>query len=150
MRGGFIHNLILVDHIAKKASLFGASLDREASIKIGEKILFGDLLIEIGSQKILVDAEMSSKRIANDLLKGAAFEVTELWIVVPNPRVARSVRQKLSQMSIMPRRNGLFVFSLPQALQRFEHLIELISLPNVEMEMKRKSEKIIMKGQYNG
>ena len=150
MRGGYIHNRVLLDHIVKKASQFGATVCREASIEIGEKVRFGDLLIQMGSQKILVEAEMSSKRIENDLAKAAALDVCELWLVAPNPRVVRSIRRKLSQMSIMQGIPGLFILLLPQALQRLEHLFELISFPNAETEKKRKWETIITKGQYNG
>ncbi len=120
MRGGYIHSRVLLDPIAQKAWRFGAQVDREVAIRVDEKVLYGDLLIRGSSKRILVEAELSSKRILNDLAKAAAFGACELWFVVPNPRVARSVRQKLLHLSIELGTPGLFILSLPQALQRLE------------------------------
>ena len=150
MRGGFVHNHVLLESIAKRASQLGAKIDCEVPVGVGERVLYGDLLIQSGSQRILIEAEMSSKRIANDLAKAMALDANELWLVVPNPRVARSIRRKLSQMLIVPRIPGLFILLLPQALQRLEYLFELNSFPNAETEKKRKWETIITKGQYDG
>ena len=122
MRGGYIHNRVLLDSIDQQARRFGAQVDREVAINVGEQILYGDLLIRGSTQLILVEAELSSKRIPNDLAKAAALGACELWVVVPNPRIARSVRQKLLQLSFGPGASGLFILSLPQALQRLEGL----------------------------
>ena len=92
MRGGYVHNRVLLDPIDTKAWRSGARVDREVAIRVGGQVLYGDLLIRDGSKRILVEAELSSKRIPNDLAKAAAFEVCELWLVVPNPGVARSVQ----------------------------------------------------------
>lgn len=120
MRGGYIHNSVLLDPITQSALLFGTQVNREVAIEVDGKILYGDLLIRGSSKRILVEAELSSKRIPTDLAKAAAVGVCELWIVVPNLRVAKSVRQKLLQLSIEPGTPGLFILSLPQALQRLE------------------------------
>lgn len=123
MRGGYIHNRVLLDPIAQKAWCFGAQVDREVAIRVNERVLYGDLLIRARSKRILVEAQLSSKRIPNDLAKAAAIGACELWVVVPNPRVAGSVRQKLLQLSIEPGTSGLFILSLPQALQRLEGIL---------------------------
>ena len=120
MRGGYVHNRILLDPIEKKACRFGGHVDREITIRVGRKVFYGDLLIRRGSKRILVEAELSSKRVPNDVAKAAALRVSELWVVVPNPGVARSVWRKLLQRSIEPGTPGLFVLLLPQALQRLE------------------------------
>lgn len=121
MRGGYVHNRVLLDPIDQKAWSLGVQVDREVAIRVDEKALYGDLLIRGSSKRILVEAELSSKRIPNDLAKAAALGACELWVVVPNPRVARSVRRKLLQLPIEPG-TGLFILSLPQALQRLEGL----------------------------
>ena len=122
MRGGYIHNRVLLDPIDQKAWRFGAQVDREVSIRVGGQVLYGDLLIRSGSKRILVEAELSARRIPNDLAKAVAFRVSELWLVVPNPRLAQSVRRKLLQQSIVPGTSGLFILLLPQALQRLERI----------------------------
>ena len=122
MRGGYIHNRVLLDPIDQKAWSLGVQVDREVAIRVDGKILYGDLLIQGSTKLILVEAELTSKRIQSDLAKAAALGACELWIVVPNPRIARSARQELLQLSSGPGTSGLFVLSLPQALQRLEGL----------------------------
>ena len=131
MRGGYIHNRVLVDPIAQKALCIpGARVDQEVAIRVGNQILYGDLLIQFGCQRILVEAEITAKRIENDLVKAAAMEPCELWVVVPNPRVKKSVERKLSRQLIPLQRVKLFVLLLPQALQRLTEFSELISGSN--------------------
>ncbi len=136
MRGGYVHNHVLLDPIEQKARRLGAAVDREAAIRVGGRVLYGDLLIRGGSRRILVEAELSSRRVPNDLAKAAALGACELWVVVPNSRVAGSVRWNLSQDGTQSR-PGLFVLLLPQALQRVEELIELNSGSNVEIETEK-------------
>ena len=136
MRGGYVHNHVLLDPIEQKARRLGAAVDREAAIRVGGRVLYGDLLIRDGSRRILVEAELSSRRVPNDLAKAAALGACDLWVVVPNPKVARSVRWKLSQQGIQPR-PGLFVLLLPQALQRLGELNELNFGSNVEIKTEK-------------
>jgi uncharacterized glyoxalase superfamily metalloenzyme YdcJ len=136
VRGGYVHNHVLLDPIERKARQLGAVVDREAAITAGGRVLYGDLLIRNGSRQVLVEVEMSSRRVPNDLAKAMA-QAACLWIVVPNARVAESVRRKLSRHETQPQPR-LFVLSLPQALQRLEAMIELNSGSNVERKRKKK------------
>ena len=123
MRGGYVHNRVLLDPIDLRAWRCGLQVDREVMIRVDERVLYGDLLIRGRSKRILVEAELSSKRIRNDLAKAAALGVCELWLVVPNPTVAQSVWRKLLRQSIDPGTSRLFILSLPQALQRLEGIV---------------------------
>ena len=131
MRGGYVHNHILLDPIEKEALRFGAQVDREVAIRVDGRVLYGDLLILGGSKRILIEAELSPKRILNDVAKAAALGLCELWVVVPNPRVARSVRRRVLKQSVELGAR-LFVLLLPQALQRLEEILELNSGSNVD------------------
>ena len=142
MRGGYIHNHVLIDLVAQEAMRLGAQIDCEVAIEVGEKIMYGDLLIQNGLQRILVEAEMSSKRIANDLAKAAALDVCELWILVPNPKVAQSVKRRLSKQSIKLVTPGLFILLLSQALQRLAKFSELNSQAKVITERKKTGKQI--------
>jgi len=124
MKGGYVHNRLLLAPVDRRARELGARVDHEVAINVGDRVLFGDLVINLGSRRILVEAEMSSRRIPKDVAKASALEGCELWILVPNPRVAASVRRKLerSHVRMEPR---IFVFSLPQALQRLGDLFHL-------------------------
>lgn len=138
MRGGYVHNRILLDPLYRKALRLGAQVDCEAAIKVGDRVLYVDLLIRGGPKQILVEAELSSKRVPNDLAKAAEFGVCELWLVVPNPRIAGSVRRKLLRQSIKPGAE-LFILLLPQALQRLEEFSPLNS--GLIMDSGKESEK---------
>ncbi|MCH8080233.1 MAG: hypothetical protein IIA06_10740 [Proteobacteria bacterium] len=138
MRGGYVHNRVLADSIKQKALQLGVQVECEVTIEVERRILYGDLLIQGGDKRILVEVEMSSKRIDKDLVKATALKVCEVWIVVPNPKVAELVRRKIKQLMIVPGVTRLFILLLPQALQRLEELFELNSGSNVEKENKRK------------
>ena len=138
MRGGYVHNCVLLAPIEQKARRRGVAVDREAAIRVGDRVLYGDLLIRDGSRRILVEAELSSRRVPNDLAKAAALEACDLWVVVPNSRVSGSVHRKLAQHGIRSG-PGLFVLSLPQALQRLEEMIELNSRSNGKMGTENKA-----------
>ena len=120
MRGGYVHNRVLIDPIAQKAGRLGAEVNREVAMEVDGRVLYGDLLIRMGSKRILVEAELSARRIPNDVAKAVGSGVCELWVVVPNLTVAQSVRRKVFQQSSIQPRAGLFVLLLPQALQRLE------------------------------
>ena len=125
MSRGYVHDYVLLNPIEQKALQLGATVDCEAAIRVGGRVSYGDLLIQVGSSKwILVEAELSSRRVLNDLAKAAALGACELWVVVPNPTVAKSVYRKLSQHDTQPRFSRLFVLLLPQALQRLAELFE--------------------------
>ena len=138
MRGGYVHNSVLADSIKQKALQLGVQVECEVTIEVERRILYGDLLIQGEDKRILVEVEMSSKRIDKDLVKATALKVCEVWIVVPNPKVAELVRRKIKQLMIVPGVTRLFILLLPQALQRLEELFELNSGSNVEKENKRK------------
>ncbi len=136
MRGGYVHNRVLLEPIAQTALDLGMKVDCEISIVVGERTVYGDLFIQSASRRILVEAEMSSKRITNDLEKAVALKVCELWLVVPNPRVAQSVRRKIAQQPVVLGKHALFVLLLPQALQRLREYCDLFSEANARSEKK--------------
>ena len=141
LKGGYVHNIVLLDPIERSAQQLGAECNCEAKIRIGERTLYGDLLIELASERVLVEAELSPKRIVNDLAKAEAFRVRELWLVVPNPVVGQAVRRRLQQLSTLPGPFRVFVLSLPQALERLANCFALNSWSIVGKERKRKQHR---------
>ena len=111
-RGGHIHNLVLLGPIAEMAlAIPKARVDREAAIKVGDRILYGDLLIQTDHFRVLVEVELTAKRAVNDLAKAAAVAPCELWIVVPNRRVREAVKRRLSVSQLFPAQDvTLFIF----------------------------------------
>ena len=137
-RGGYVHNCLLLEPLERSFVGAGASVRRETPVSISGGTCFGDLLVEHGGRRILVEAERSPHRITNDLHKGMALEVDELWIVVPDTATARAVATRLRRMSVYPNRGGLFVLTLGQALQRVTNCFPLFSKPNEPSENKQK------------
>ena len=95
----FVHDNLL-DSIESLANDVGARSGREVSITSGRNAQRVDLLIEVRDKRIAVEAELTAKRIINDLTKARALQADELWIVVPNSTVANAVKRQLSQLNL--------------------------------------------------
>ncbi len=100
MRGGFIHNVVLVNCLLRAFEREGWSCDTEVPVRLGEGMGFVDLVAELDGYCIAVEAELSAKRIERDLQKAQALHAAELWIVTPNILVAESVRRGLLRLDV--------------------------------------------------
>lgn len=100
MRGGFIHNYVLIAGLLRSFEAQGWSCDTEVPVRMGETIGFVDLLAERDGYCIAVEAEMSARRVDRDLRKADALRATELWIVTPNAHIAGAVRRALHRMDV--------------------------------------------------
>ena len=120
MRGGYLHNHVLVDRLDAAWRSVGASTAREIAITddYGQISGYTDLLARLGPYLIAMEVELSCRRVARDLEKAMALAVTELWIVVPSIRVRRSVERRLQRLGPDPKHGIVFVLTLGQALQR--------------------------------
>lgn len=128
MRGGHVHNRVLLGPVEQVASnLPDVQVEPEAAIEVGNQTLYADLLITIGSKRILIEAEMSARRIEKDLEKAIAFEQCELWIVVPDPKVRKSVQRKLAAQPKPDKRLSVLVLFFSQAIERVRELSDLNS-----------------------
>jgi len=129
MRGGPIHNHVLLDPVDREFKAVGAYTHREMTVRFGKQIGYVDLYAELDSHRICVEAELSAKRIANDLKKAMAANATALWIIVPNVQVRRAVQRQLKRLHLRSN-DGIFVLSLCQALERIRNCFPLISGAN--------------------
>lgn len=80
-----------------------------------------DLFVTLGRERIVCEAELTADRAVRDLAKAHTLKATLLIIVVPNTRVAHSIRKRLA--SVRPRSctsgPDIWVFPLGVAIQRF-------------------------------
>jgi len=129
MRGGPIHNHVLLDPVVQEFKAVGAFTYREKTVRIGKQIGYVDLYAELNSHYICIEAELSAKRIANDLNKAMALNATALWIVVPNVQVKRAVKRQLNRLHLRSSA-GIFVLTLGQAIDRVRNCFPLISGSN--------------------
>ena len=100
MRGGFIHNDVLVNRLLRSFEVEGWSCDTEVPVRMGETIGFIDLVVERDGYCIAVEAELSARRIDRDLQKAQAIRAAELWIVTPHARVSGAVRRAFHRMDV--------------------------------------------------
>lgn len=122
---GFVHEQILLAPLQQEAHLRGADTGREVATGSGRRCGYVDLVIECDRLMIAVEAELSSRRVANDLTKAMAIGADELWIVVPAASIARAAARVLRQLN-RPAKPAVFVLTVGQALHRIRNRFPLI------------------------
>ena len=128
MRGTYLHNEVLIDPLDRAFRSFGATTRLESYVNASGVAGAVDLLVEQPQVRIAIEAELSVRRVGRDLRKAIAVRADELWIVVPNVRLVRSVRRKLSTLPATPIWLDVFVLSQGQALQRVTDCFSMIAV----------------------
>ncbi len=136
MRGGYLHNVILIESVASEAISRGARTWREYAMTRGPRTGYMDLLIEFGTYRIAVEAELTPKRVANDVAKAIGLGVQELWIVVPDAQIARAVHRRLNRVTGHKGELQVFVLTQGQAKQRIMNSFPFCSRANVSISEK--------------
>ena len=126
MDGGTTHKS-MVSSSKKAFRDTGIEVSLQVRIRRGNWSGYIDLLAHTSPKPLVVEVEMSPRRVANDLLKAKALGA-HLWIVVPNQRVATGVRRQLRRLRVREE-TGICVLSLGQALQRIRNCFSLFSMP---------------------
>ena len=97
MRGGRLHRYILqsaVTHLSRR----GFTARWEVWVR-GESFAgFADLTALTPQGLLVVEAELSARRIGGDLTKARLLHATFLWILVPNAAVRRAVHRALDRI----------------------------------------------------
>lgn len=116
MRGGFVHNNVLravekvlrLEIVRAKREFFVPWRDGHHS--------FIDLWVEIGTERIAIEVEMTANRIQKDVAKALTANATQLLIIVPNHDVERKVKGRLL-FSSLPENLKIYCLTLGKALQ---------------------------------
>jgi len=129
MRGGFIHNTILLVPIESFFRDCGASISREFKVPSLPNPGFIDLLIRFDSALIACEAELSPKRVVNDLHKALVVQAHLLLIITPNAAVTRSCYRKIraQQAEINHKNLAIYVFSVGTAREWLKNCFLLFS-----------------------
>ena len=137
MRGDYLHNHVLLDPLERPCREHGAQVHREYNLD-GE---FVDLLIEFDTGRVVVEAELSPDRVANDVAKAQRLGANVLLIVVPTWRIARAVKRKLARLDV-PRPEGLIVHVDPLgvAVQRVTRMMSTCRSVNAHGQQTRRTE----------
>ena len=100
MRNGFIHDRLLLEPLARYLRSRGAKVYREHLIHMGARIGYGDLWVEIGAKRWLIEAENGPRRVPGDLDKARALNADLLAIIAPTWPVTRAIRRRLKFLGV--------------------------------------------------
>ena len=130
MRGGYLHNHLLVRPVEEAFRVHGVRTRREVHAVTEAGQGFIDLVAERDGQIVAVEAELTPRRIQYDVSKAASVGASELWIIVPTWRMADLVRRALEQVNSDVSEPGVFVLTVGQARQRVTQCFPLFSASN--------------------
>lgn len=134
MRGGFLHNSVLLDPLEDHFVRLGADVHREFMVRSDQLLGFVDLFVVLGRHRIACEAELSPARVHRDVQKSLALAATLLLIVVPHPRLLRSIRRRLRLAGEPPCKPTILVLTLGAALQHVRSSLPLFPrmIPDVD------------------
>ena len=120
IRGGYLHNELLVRPVERLLRSTGARVRVEHSVRKGRDTGYVDVYACWPTRSLAVEAELTPSRVDNDVVKAIQLGVDLLVIVTPTAPIARSARRRLGMTSARQRRNGLevWVYPLGPALER--------------------------------
>ncbi len=130
MRGGFLHNHILLDPVEDLLLQLGATVRREHAVHFGGSLGFIDLTAELGHHRIACEAELTADRVLSDLRKAEAWAATLLVIIVPTRRVAQSIQRAVDGAPGVHPPGGVWVLPLGPALARLRDCFRLLPALN--------------------
>lgn len=140
-KGGFVHNQLILKPLRQAFESLGADVQCEHRVGASRASGYLDLLVVLGHHAIAIEAEMSDRRIVNDLRKSSAIGADELWIIAPRPRVAASIRRRLQELPVDLTAMPVRVLTLGQAMDHIEQLKDFFSLacPSMDNRIERPS-----------
>lgn len=141
MRGGFLHNDVLIGVLENEIRRLGGRCRREVQVVVQNHLRYIDLAAEVAGRQIALEAELTSKRVRNDIAKAHAFCADELWIVVPNHGVARSVLREVNSTPTTDLRPKISVLTQGQAKQRIRDYFSNFPLSITQKTKENKGRK---------
>lgn len=129
MRGGFEHQLILEPIAAHFRSLPGAEVHEE--YQVGPTPAFGavDLFTLWKSHRIVVEIELTSRRVMWDIDKALGLDATYLFIVMPTAKAVIAARRRVRGAGPFRGPKTFSILPFGPALRRIRDCFPLISNP---------------------
>ncbi len=132
MRGGFVHNRVLVDRLDAAFRAIGAATWLECPIGPGFPRGFVDILATREGVRVVCEVELRANRVDHAVRKAAWLNADYLLLVTPNGRTARAIRARLARADS---RAGAdkpqeFILTLGQAIQWVTHSFPLLTATN--------------------
>jgi len=132
MRGGFLHNNVLVRGLCAQCGRIGARAEIEVPVRCGQRTRFIDVVVRNESEVIALEVECDARRIEWDVEKAMAFGADEFWIVVPDAHLACRVRRQVDKYQQSTEAGVICVLTYGQALERLRKCFSLISAANTQ------------------
>lgn len=99
MKGGHVHDLILLKGIWQQLLAWGASVETQVFSSSESGRGFIDLTARLPCGRLIaIEVEMTTRRILNDVRKAIDLGADELWIVVPNAKVREASKRCLRDL----------------------------------------------------
>jgi hypothetical protein len=98
VRGSYVHNHTLLDPVIRSFRDRGALIRREYGFS--RRSGYVDCLIDDTGSRIVVEAELSPRRIHKDVAKALALGADWLLIICPTGRIARACRSALQNVRV--------------------------------------------------
>ena len=131
MRGGFLHNTLLVAGIETMLWPIATSIIREFPVRLpGDAVGAIDLFAIIGAHRIAVEVELTADRVPGDMAKAHSANANELLLIAPNAVARGALQRRVRRLTARtPPRLSVHVLTLPLARQYFETCFPFISTP---------------------
>lgn len=131
MRGGYLHNKVLLTPVITHLRALGAGVALEQPVKVGTRSGAVDIVADLGSRRLAVEVENSCRRVAWDIEKARALKAADLLIVAPTAGVAQACRREARRKVAVEGFSGLgiYILTLPLAHQWLSNCFRLISPP---------------------
>ena len=130
-RGHSTHNHTLLDPFEELGKQVGAEMIREFPTKRGRSTGYIDLLLRYQGETIAIEAELTTRRVGNDVRKEVEVRADLLLIVFPTHKLAASARRKLKTCrAVLELRKNSRIWCLPLgvALSRLTDRFDLLFL----------------------
>jgi len=133
MKGGFLHNHVLIGTCADALQLQGARVKLEYPVQPGRTGGSVDLFAVFDNLSLVIEAERSTERLKNDLRKATLLQADILLVVVPTWKLARAGTRLLAALAAGKDNGKPRTLCLPlgPALQRLANISHLMTARNV-------------------
>jgi len=122
MRGGYIHNNVLIAPIERAERARGAIVYREYRVVTPKLEGNMDLLVITKLRRRAYEAENTLDRVRWDIMKATAFPLDELVLVFPTGRLARAAQKCVDELKASGKvvRLSIVCVTVGAALQRIK------------------------------
>lgn len=128
MRGGYLHNTLLVAPIAAFLRRAGAEVRLEHPGGRGRKAGYVDLFAEWDDWRIVCEAKLDGRRTSTEIAKAISLQADVLLFLVPDRRRVKAVKGRVrrARKQVPSARLTIWTLTLGPALrrlQKFEHFM---------------------------